>query len=379
MTFEKNNVPFPAGRSETSVLQGERRTLEEARYILTLMEAMPELAMILNEHRQIVAVNHRFMEALGINNFEYFIGKRPGEALGCIHFGDGPDGCGTAPNCSVCGAVISIFSCQTAGKQAVGECMISLHKNGGTSLDLEATSTPLLVADKMFTVFTLKDISSEKRRNVIERTFFHDIINTAGGIRGLAEMLTDSDSLAKETEDEYKEWMLTLSDNLIEEIKYHRRLMAAERGEYESVLESIDVGTLLKEVTCLYENHEKAAGKTIRLENSAPCAITTDKPALRRIIGNMVLNALEAIDREESVRIRYVQAPGGVRIEIENPGEIPADVQLKIFKRSFSTKNSSGRGIGTYSMKLFGERYLGGAVGFTSRDGLTIFFIDLPR
>jgi sensor histidine kinase regulating citrate/malate metabolism len=65
-------------------------------------------------------------------------------------------------------------------------------------------------------------------------------------------------------------------------------------------------------------------------------------------------------------------------ITVTNIGEIPRDVQLRIFKRSFSTKDLSGRGIGTYSMKLFGERYLGGTVGFNSQNGLTTFFIKLP-
>jgi signal transduction histidine kinase len=56
------------------------------------------------------------------------------------------------------------------------------------------------------------------------------------------------------------------------------------------------------------------------------------------------------------------------------------EVQLQIFQRSFSTKASSGRGIGTHSMKLLGERYLGGRVEFTSRDGEgTTFRITLPK
>mgnify|MGYP006293419399 CR=1 len=36
---------------------------------------------------------------------------------------------------------------------------------------------------------------------------------------------------------------------------------------------------------------------------------------------------------------------------------------MLLFKRSFSTKGV-GRGIGTYSMKLFGEKYLKGKVDF---------------
>ena len=60
------------------------------------------------------------------------------------------------------------------------------------------------------------------------------------------------------------------------------------------------------------------------------------------------------------------------------PGVIPPDDQLQIFQRSFSTKGR-GRGLGTYSIRLLGEAYLGGAVSFTStqRTGTT-FRIELP-
>ena len=54
---------------------------------------------------------------------------------------------------------------------------------------------------------------------------------------------------------------------------------------------------------------------------------------------------------------------------------------MQIFQRSFSTKGQPGRGIGTYSIKLFGETYLGGR-GFVSPaeapEGTT-FSIVLPK
>jgi sensor histidine kinase regulating citrate/malate metabolism len=63
-----------------------------------------------------------------------------------------------------------------------------------------------------------------------------------------------------------------------------------------------------------------------------------------------------------------------------NGGAIERSVASQIFKRSFSTKPGRGRGLGTFSMKLFGERYLGGVVSLhsTERDGTT-FSITLPR
>jgi signal transduction histidine kinase len=57
---------------------------------------------------------------------------------------------------------------------------------------------------------------------------------------------------------------------------------------------------------------------------------------------------------------------------------MPADVQLQMFHRSFSTKGK-GRGTGTYSVKLLTEKYLQGRVAFTSTPASgTTFEVTLP-
>jgi sensor histidine kinase regulating citrate/malate metabolism len=68
-----------------------------------------------------------------------------------------------------------------------------------------------------------------------------------------------------------------------------------------------------------------------------------------------------------------------VELWVNNPTFMPRDVQLQVFKRSFSTKGA-GRGIGTYSMRLLASRYLGGTVDFTTSeaDGTT-FRVRLSR
>ena len=367
----------PAGRASSDALNDQNIAVMQAEFVATLLDSMPILTMILNEQRQIVAVNKLLMETFGITDPATLIGLRPGEALGCIHYNQGPDGCGTAHNCSVCGAVSTILESLEGNGQATGECSVMLKDNGGTALDLEATASPLNVADKHFTVFALKDISADKRKQVMERTFFHDIINTAGGIYGLACVLVEPNYVSSEKEIEYKGLMVTLAGNLIEEIKYQRNLIAAERGEYLPQLETIDLNELLCEVCELHRHHEHTRERKIVFEPDEAYQILTDPPALRRIVGNMILNALEAIAKDETVHVGYHSSSGKLHIEVSNPGEMTAETQLKVFKRSFSSKAKTGRGIGTYSMKLFGERYLGGKVGFTCAEGWTTFFIEL--
>jgi sensor histidine kinase regulating citrate/malate metabolism len=52
---------------------------------------------------------------------------------------------------------------------------------------------------------------------------------------------------------------------------------------------------------------------------------------------------------------------------------------MQVFMRSFSTKGVQ-RGLGTYSMKILGEQYLGGKVDFeTNPKNGTTFYIDLGK
>ncbi|BCS55770.1 HAMP domain-containing sensor histidine kinase [Geobacter sp. SVR] len=371
-------APLKRARSTGYDLHHEYRLIDQIGYVTTLMDAIPSSAMILNEHRQILAVNRYLLRAFDIGDPAALLGRRPGEALDCIYHKDGPDGCGTGRNCCVCGTLLTILSRQETDQQASGECRLTLGNDRGTALDLEATASPLRVEGRNFTIIILRDISVEKRQQVMERIFFHDIINTAGGIRGLAALLLEEQEIKGEITPDYPALMVSLTDNLIDEIKHQRRLLAAERGDFKPVQEGVELGELLREVCTLYAYHERVPGRIIDLKECPPCRVRTDPTVLRRIVGNMLLNALEASDRGMTVEVAFEQNGTTVRIAVTNPGEIPVQVQLQIFQRSFSSKGTPGRGIGTYSMKLFGERYLGGQVGFTSRNGLTTFFIVLP-
>jgi Signal transduction histidine kinase len=368
----------PAGRADEYQLLHEQQSIAQAAFITPLLGAVPDMILVLNKHRQIVSANKRLLSLFGVADQSVLMGMRPGEAVSCVHSGAGPDGCGTSETCSACGALLATLACQQTGEQAEGECRIVISRDRGTALDFEVTATPFNVAGIDFTIFALKDIGSHKRRQVLERTFFHDILNTVGGIKGVADLLSDSDNLTSESEAEYKQWMVDLSDSLIEEITQQRHLLAAEQGEYVPQMKEIDLSELLQEVKKLYGSHIRTPNRSVHLEEVPVCRLTTDRHILRRIVGNMVLNALEATPPGGSIRVSVAVGSGETSIQVANAGEIPKDVQLRLFKRSFSTKGDSGRGIGTYSMKLFGERYLGGKVGFHCLNGDTVFFITLP-
>jgi len=370
----------PAPRASRKDVEQIRHRVLQDYTLSSLLNAIPDYVLVLNHERQVVAANNRLLETLGLGGDNSIIGKRPGEAFGCIFSTEGPAGCGTGKHCTVCGAVMSILESQENQSQSCRECRLTLNLKGGRSLDLEVISNPATVNGIPVIVCIIRDISDQKRRSVLERVFFHDVLNTASGIHGLAAMLAEHHELPPDKELEYKEWMVLLSGRLIDEINHQRKLLAAEKGEFRPDLGMVPIGELMQEIHALYVNHDMAAGRNLVMGNSVDCAIESDGQILRRILGNLVKNALEATPRGGTITLSCTDDGNRVTFHVANPGVMPEEVQLQIFRRSFSTKAGTGRGIGTYSVKLFGERYLKGTVAFTSREPEgTIFTLSVPK
>ncbi len=105
--------------------------------------------------------------------------------------------------------------------------------------------------------------------------------------------------------------------------------------------------------------------------------IRTDRTLLRRVLGNLIKNALEASAPGETVTVGFDARPLPT-FSVHNSSTMPEAVRLQVFQRSFSTKAQVGRGLGTYSVKLLTERYLGGTVRFCSEEGSGTTFVSSP-
>lgn len=344
-----------------------------------IIESVEGFVLILNEQRQVLATNQEVLAALNVHNSEYLRGLRPGEVFGCIHSNETPNGCGTSQSCSTCGAVISILASQALGTPSKGECLMTVKKNGvSESHEFSVRSTPLVLSSNSLTIFVLHDISGIKRRDILESVFIHDLNNIITGLQGWSEILTrrpdDAGSIAQK--------IVGLSTHLTQEVQNQHLLIQAERGELTVSMQNVKVGEIIEVVQSFFAGYppEKAQQIEIGLsKNQVGIEIKTNPQLLSRILANMVKNALEATEPPEKIQIQFEIRNGSPCLLVHNPSEIPETVALQIFKRSFSTKNSPGRGLGTYSMKLFGERYLGGTVDFKSNSSEgTTFFIQLP-
>ena len=366
----------PAGRDSRCDFTRKAALVAGVPLLKQAIDAMPNMVLILNENRQIVSANETVLAALNTMAADV-AEKRPGEAVGCIRAKEGPDGCGTAPHCATCGAVHAILESQKEGKKVVRECRILVESGEGVApMDLRVTATPFTAGDDRFIMAAIEDISQPKRLAVLQRTFFHDVLNTASCILGCADCLASEDTKAPEMCEEIAD----LTGQLVETIQAQRDLNQAEAGDLRLHLEEVHVPALVDAVRLEYCKHSIAKRRTIIVGNAWEGVVVTDRRLLQRVLENMLKNALEATAPGNTVTISCEEQPDGVVFSVHNPEVIPADVQLQLFQRSFSTKGESGRGIGLYSIKLLGERYLRGKVGFVSQepDGTT-FTLTLPR
>lgn len=365
----------PSTRYTNGQLESQFKTILENKQLVNFVESISQMVIILNKHRQVVYANKSYKDFCKQLNHDPLIGKRPGETFNCANAFNSAAGCGTSNACKSCGAVNAILESQK-GKRSTKECQILTLEND--ALDLEVTANPLDLDGEKLTIFSVTDISADKRRKSLERVFIHDILNSAGAISGLSAILKEVDD--PEQIQDIAQTIEYASQNLIEEIQAQRELGAAERGELQLQLREVNSNNLLSDLQRTYAKHELNNGKPIQISmDSTNCTFTSDLVLLRRILGNMIKNAIEMNVPHDTITLDCKESETIVKLSVHNNSIVADIAKVQLFKRFFSTKGK-GRGLGTYSMKLLGEKYLNGKVGFTSsEESGTTFFIQLPK
>lgn len=375
-----NSITYFAApeRDGGETLRRQAQLFSSERVMKTVTDTISDPLLILNSRRQLIYANSAALTIAGAESQDEVLGLRPGELLRCEHAQEMRAGCGTSEFCATCGAVQVILS-GLKGREDLQECRITTVDRG--AYDLLVRGRPLEVEGEDFTVFSIRDISHEKRRRTLERLFYHDVLNTAGGLQGMSQIL---DTAADEQEFERTKRLIHgLASELIEEIEAQRDLTAAENSELQVNSRRIEPEKLVEELAAAYRSHGSALHRSIRSDLPHQLSgMESDPRLLRRILGNMLKNGLESTSPGGTVTIGAAEKRAnfrpGIEFFVHNDRYMPRRVQLQVFQRSFSTKGS-GRGLGTYSMRLLSEHYLGGRVRFeSSEEAGTTFYAWIP-
>lgn len=358
----------PATRSSAIDLSRDIDLINHNPIISAVMTNVSGLLAVLNENREIVSVNDVLLRALNINGDA--LGLRLGEAIGCVHAHDHRGGCGTSMACVTCGAAIAMVVGLGKGQPSQRDCCVTVEHNGGQSdYYFRVQANPVEMEGRRFILLMLTDITVAQRLKGLERAFFHDIGNLIGALMlGVSTMsrLDDVDSM-KERAARLEQIVRRLS----QEVEVQKLLVYSESADYEPAMETVILSELDLETTL--------AATSLHIEPLPPVRICTDVTLLQRVLRNMVVNALEASEDGDTVRLWAEPDEECITFCVWNRQPIPPSVAPRIFQRNFSTKGGTGRGLGTFIMKLLGETYLGGTVSFTTSEAEgTVFRLRLP-
>jgi signal transduction histidine kinase len=375
MKPRERSEPSSSPRASRSEVLSQFHQVRTAERVVGALDISSEPTAVLNESRQVVFANLAFQELVGAATIEELCGARPGEVLGCQN---ADHGCGDSPACRFCGAAQAIVETFRSAQPLQRECHIAaLDGDRTVAHDFLVRTIPFTLGGKPFVLVGLLDISHQKRRFALERIFFHDILNTASSFQVHLELLKKE--LGHEGAERHVARLEKISETLVQEIQGQRILLSAENGTLSVHRDLIESHAVAEQLIAQLEGQTVARGKKTSIAPfSESFTFVSDDSLLKRILENMLKNALEASPEGGSVTVRFGRKESKVFFEVHNAGCMEEAVQRQIFRRYFSTKGQD-RGLGTWSMKLLAEDYLRGSISFTSSaEQGTAFTLMLP-
>lgn len=340
-----------------------------------ILKSVGGLIAILDEHRQIVAMNDSFARMLGISDVKQTLGLRLGEAVNCIYSARQPGGCGTSEYCSTCGAAIAMVTGMATKDTVERDCAVTIKDGYGTKdIVLKVRCQPVEVEGTDLLLLFLRNITKQYQKAALERVFFHDIGNMLTALVGASEMMIENDK------GKLAATINKASQYLLREVAVQRCLSQNEISSYQPSWKQAMIKEIIDDLRDLFAHHGLAHDKSLSFPHVLPdTSVKTDMSLLLRILSNMLINSLEATAKDSEVRLSVTEEDDSVSFHVWNEQSIPDAIARRIFQRNFSTKAEEGRGLGTFSMKLFGEQVLHGKVSFTtSPENGTTFTLEHP-
>jgi signal transduction histidine kinase len=199
-------------------------------------------------------------------------------------------------------------------------------------------------------------VSLSERRGAFVSAVTHELRTPLTTLRIYAEMLADGLVREDGQQQEYLETMRAQSErlaHLVENVLAYSRL---ERGRRGGTLETVPVAELLAGLTEPLAERCRQAGMTLDVdisEEAGRCSVRIDRPAVERILMNLVDNAVKygaAADGDSRIDIRAQVTGGRVQLRVEDNGPgVSRERRRRLFKpfsKSAAEAADSAPGVG---------------------------------
>jgi signal transduction histidine kinase len=198
--------------------------------------------------------------------------------------------------------------------------------------DVRISGQPLAVAGRELTAFWIIDTSQEKRTRLLEQAFLHDLVNAAGGIQMLIDLLTEGPSPHERAE--YIKLLQIGLNRLLSEID-NKKMMLDSSEPSTSVC---NVHEVLKSLAVYYQSHPIGRNCRIEIDEDSVHAmnVRSNQTLLVRTLDNMLRRALEGSGQGGTITLGCRQINGDLELWVQIPNVNSEKVRTRIFNPSSS-------------------------------------------
>ena len=220
-------------------------------------------------------------------------------------------------------------------------------------------------------------------REDAENTSRHDIKGSLAGIVGMVNSLAGDPDMAPKHAAQLRLVEKT-ANQVLEMVNLSGELYKMEAGNFKLKASPVDVGDILHRIVEISRSTFFDKGLTIEVDTDTP--VGTELPQALgdanlsySLFQNLIKNACEAAPPGGRVVVA-LRDENPLRVEISNPGVVPAELRERFFDKFATSGKQGGSGLGTYSARMLAKAQHGAISMATSDErNSTALTVTLPR
>jgi two-component system sensor histidine kinase BaeS len=229
---------------------------------------------------------------------------------------------------------------------------------------------------RAFNAMSARLRENDERRRTFLADVTHELRTPLSIIRGQAEAIADGvypgDAAHMTPIIDAARTLEALTEDL-------RTLALSEAGSLELAREPVDLGALAQETVAGFEASATASGVTLTATAGDDVQVDADPARIRRVIGNLVANAVRHTPPGGWVRVAVGRAGDRVELSVADSGAgITPELLPRVFDRFVKGPGSTGSGLGLAIARDVVTAH-GGTIEIRSAEGSgTTVRLELP-